>query len=177
MHQLKMPDAFASRRIQTNQAVAKYSIAGTPATIIVTCRRTDGKVNISERVIGRHRGPHIGRTERTPRLIPPALCSVFVAAWHCVKRPQQLTGANVKSAYVSGRHLPSDWIINDGRADDHRVPADDRRGIHSVELTVHGTSQPQGQVDPAILSQTPNRITGASVERHQIIVPSADENS
>src|SRR5260370_38951557 len=103
----------------------------------------------------------MGRPERTSRLIPPALCSVFVAAWPCVKRPQQLTGANVKSAYVSGRHLPSDWIINDGRADDHRVPADDRRGIHSVELKVPGTSPSQGQGYPASLSETRIRFLGA----------------
>ena len=98
------------------------------------------------------------------------------------KDPLLGTGAHVEAAHVAWGHglvgrATNGKGVEDHRADDGDVAADDRRRGDRVEFAFDWPAQALGQIDAAVVAKALDGLAGVGVESDEIGVASAKEDA
>src|SRR5258705_12366134 len=121
MDHLKVPDALASARIQSDQTLSKESVAGPLASEEIIGGRAEGQIDVAERLVRAHHRPNVCGTRRFPRSLLPGLVTELALARNGAELPQLRAGADVEASHVAGRHLLYKGIIMNLRPHHHNV--------------------------------------------------------
>src|SRR5437762_507694 len=158
MGHLKLPEALAGARIESDQTVSKESVARPMTSEVIVGGGAKGQIDVAERLVRAHHGPDVCRTRRFPRSLLPGLVAELALARDGAELPQLLAGADIKASHVAGRHLLCKRHIVNLRAHHHDVATDDGWGGNPVETPVHRTTQPLGQINAPILAKGRDRL-------------------
>src|SRR4030095_11528748 len=132
MHGLKMPDALAGLRLQTDQRFGEQVIAQPMSAVPVVGRRAGGQIDVTQFLVDAHPCPDVSVAGVLPRLVLPGLIAELARLGHGMEYPERLAGANVEGLDVAARLLFDYRPVVDRRADDYRVAANHGRRCHCV---------------------------------------------
>ena len=166
MDQLEMPDTFTGFCLQAHQTVAEEIVAEPVPAIHVACRRRQRQVDITEFFIGTEIGPGVNSAGIFPRPVFPSLNAELALSRNGSKRPPELPGFDVITAYVAASSFLDVRIIGNRRTDDSDVLDDERRRRKVERLRLRTKSGPK--IDFAGFSKTANQFAGLQINSVQV---------
>ncbi|MCG3164009.1 MAG: hypothetical protein JMDDDDMK_05475 [Acidobacteria bacterium] len=177
MRCLKMPDALAGSGVQADDAFSKQVIAKAVAAVPVVGRRAGRQVDVAQLFIQRHRRPDVGVAGVLPRLILPGLRAELACLRDGVEDPDGFARAGVECLHVAARRFLIGRPVGDRRADNYHIAINHRRGSDGVIARINCQRDGFGEIDPALLAEVRDRLPRPGVERDQIGVARAQEDS
>src|SRR5262249_50171661 len=103
MRRLEMPDAFASGRIQRQDAVAEQIRSLAIAAVVIEGRRSGRSEDPAALQVDAHAAPIVRRARGLGGFPVPGLVPELAGFGYGVKDPAPLAGARVEAAYVPRR--------------------------------------------------------------------------
>ena len=132
MGDLEVPDALAGSGGEADEALGEEVIARAVPAIVIVSRGADRQIDVAQFGVGTHQGPDVGVAGVFPRAVLPSLVAEGSFLRNGFKGPLLGTGAHVEAAHIAWGHglvgrTTNGKGVEDHRADDGDVAADDRR--------------------------------------------------
>ena len=178
---LEVPDALARSGVEADEALGEEIVSRAVPAVVVVGRGAHRQIDIAQFGIGAHQGPDIGVSSVFPRAVFPSLVTEGPFLWDGFKDPLLCAGAHVEAAHIAWGHglvgrATNGKGVENHRADDGDVAADDRRRGDRVELACDRPPQALGQIDAAVVAKALDGLAGVGVEGDEIGVAGAKEN-
>ena len=170
-----MPDPLPRLGVDGDQALGEEVVAETVAAVVVAGRGAGRQIDVAEVVIRAERRPDVGVARVPPRFVQPRVGAEVVALRHGPEHPPGITRPRIDPLDPAGRCFLADHEVRDDRRRDDDVARDDRRGRdpHEVAALVVrsaalGPRHALHQVDPAVVAEVADRLSGAGVDPDQV---------
>src|SRR5581483_10725542 len=103
MHELVMPQAFASSGVESKYAIAEKIRADPIRAVKIVSRGAEREIGDAALFINRDLAPRVRAADVLPCVGRPRIVAEFAGMRNRVKRPHEFAGDEVVSAQISGR--------------------------------------------------------------------------